>query len=271
MTTTDFREMLRERMERKHAHLCIGLDPKPSDGWDPYEPDFDEMLSWYKRLVDTTAPYAAAYKPNLQYYLRWGSRGIKVLEDLNQWMRQCHGEIPRILDAKWGDIGESNLPDVAFANSLGVKAVTIGNYMGVEAMVPLLGEFCCFVLCKTSNSGSGEFQDLELRSGEKWRTVHLYDTVAKHVEISWNGIGPGAGLVVGATHPVQLAAIDQEVKGLVFLIPGVGKQGGTVREVMRAVRNNTPLINVSSGVTSANDPAEAARMFNKQIEEALSA
>lgn len=266
--TTDFKAMLLERTAQG-KHLCIGLDPKPSDVEKLHKQDPDSIKDWLMDVVDASAPFAAAFKPNLQFYLRWGWRGIKLLEDLNAWMRQCHSQIPRILDAKWGDIGDTNLPDVAFAHSLGVQAVTIGNYMGVEAMTPLLQEFFCFVLCKTSNYGSDEFQDLELHSSEKWRTVRLYDVVAKHIETAWNGIGPGAGLVVGATHPQQLARIDMGVRDMVFLIPGVGKQGGTVSEVMRAVQNNTPLINVSSGITSAEDPAVTAQTFNDQIVEVL--
>ena len=264
--TSQFEEMLTARFAAG-AHLCVGLDPKPSDveGLTP-----TGIKIWLMNIVKATAPYAAAYKPNLQFYLRWGWRGVKILEELNDWMGHNFGEIPRILDAKWGDIGDTNLGSLDFAMSLDVQAVTIHNYMGVEAMDPLLRKFYCFVLCKTSNSGSGEFQDLELRGGENWRTTPLYRAVAKHVETTWNGdIDPGAGLVVGATHPRQLAEIDQAVKGLVFLIPGVGKQGGSVEAAVRAVQQNTALINVSSGITSAPDPAKAAEGFNEQIREAL--
>jgi orotidine 5'-phosphate decarboxylase subfamily 2 len=265
-----FKEMLEARFA-SGAHLCVGLDPKPSDVGKLHKHDPQAIKEWLMDVVDATAPNAATFKPNLQFYLRWGWEGIKLLEELNKWMLSRHKDIPRILDAKWGDIGDTNLGDVAFAQKLGVQAVTIHNYMGVEAMTPLLGEFFCFVLCKTSNPGSGEFQDLplELHSTTASEATHLYGGVARHVKRSWGSYGPGAGLVVGATHPGQLAAIDADVEDLVFLIPGVGKQGGTVQDVMASVHNNTPLINVSSGVTSAEDPAVAAMQYNNQIKEAL--
>ena len=259
----NFKEMLQARKDQG-SHLCVGLDPKPSDIEKLRYRGVQDIKEWLMSVVDATAPFAAAFKPNFQYYLRRGADGIWLLEELNKWMNVHHKDIPRILDAKWGDIGDTNLGSVEFAKSLGVQAVTIHNYMGVEAMTPILKEFFCFVLCKTSNPGSGEFQDLRLYKDE-WR-LH-YDLVAQHVQNGWNGHEPGAGLVVGATYPEQLINVDEDVEKLVFLVPGVGKQGGTVADVMRNVKRNIPLINVSSGITSAPDPAKAAKLYNDEIKE----
>lgn len=266
----DFKEMLLAR-KSEGAHLCVGLDPKPSDVVKLHKQDPQGIKDWLMDVVDATAPEAAAFKPNFQFYVRWGSEGVRLLEGLCKWMKNRHEDIPRILDIKWGDIGDTNLGDVEFAKSLGVQALTIHNYMGVEAMTPLLKEFYCFVLCKTSNEGSGEFQDLLLDNSPNRWCICNYDVVALRVAEAWNGIGPGAGLVVGATHLDPLMEIDDEVEDLVFLIPGVGKQGGTVEDVMENVKRNIPLINVSSGITAAADPAAAAKSFNDQIKEAMGA
>lgn len=270
MAAQRFNEMLEERFA-DGARLCVGLDPKPSDVAKLHKQDPQGIKDWLMNVVDATAPEAAAYKPNLQFYMRWGSDGIRLLEELKKWMSVRYPHVPCILDAKWGDIGDTNLGSAEFARRLGVQAVTISPYLGMEAMRPLLEDFFCFVLCKTSNSGSGELQNLVIDPGYVYDRPPLHMQVARNVQKYWQGIGPGAGLVVGATYPLQLEEIDSDTVGLTFLIPGVGKQGGTVDDVMANMKRNTPLINVSSGVTGAENPAEAARQFNTQIKEALAA
>ncbi|HRF28507.1 MAG TPA: orotidine-5'-phosphate decarboxylase [Candidatus Saccharibacteria bacterium] len=259
---SDFATMLAAR-KAEGAHLCVGLDPSPGD--------FDLMgvkstQRWLESIVVAAAPYAAAWKPNLQFFLGEGSEGILMLEKLTKAVQHLYPTIPIILDAKWGDIGTTNIPDVRFAHRLGVQAVTIHNYMGAEAMRPLLEEFFCFVLCKTSNEGSGEFQDLP--DGSNFLKPH-HQTVAMRVDRAWSSYGPGVGLVTGATHPEELSGIDELVRDRVLLIPGVGAQGADVATVMARVTNNTPLINVSRGISGANNPAEAAAGFNNQIKEAI--
>ena len=238
---------------KQGAHLCVGLDPTPDDG--RYSGD----MEWLENLVDMTSFYAAAYKPNLQFYLHWGSAGIKMLGEIIDYIRKNHPDIPIILDAKWGDIGATNIGSRMLTRRLGVDATTIHNYMGMEAMQPLLDELFCFVLCKTSNPGSNEFQ------GD-------YLNVAFRVNKFWDQPDkPGAGLVVGATYPEQLRLVNDKVDNCLILVPGVGAQGGTIKDVFDNIlgsRVNTALVNVSSGIGKAANPAEAALRFNHQIVEA---
>lgn len=254
-----FQEMLRERFE-KGAHLCVGLDPTKDDT----RTHWWNLSGWLIEIVDATAPYAAAFKPNLQFYLGMGTSGLETLARVIYHVKMHHPTIPIILDAKWGDIGKTNLGCVEFANNLGVHAVTVHNYMGYQAMLPLLEKFFCFVLCRTSNPGADEFQNLTVLDGQG-ESHPLYSYIAQGVANNWKDFGPGVGLVVGATNPVELADIDKAVEGLPFLIPGVGTQGGTVADVMKNVYRNEPLINVSSGVMHANNPDVAAHLFNEQI------
>ncbi len=271
MNSLIFQDMIAARNARG-AHLCVGLDPSPVIVKRLHKQDPQGIRDWLMSVVDMTAPYAASFKPNLQFYLNWGWQGIKILEELNDWMRLYHPDIPRILDAKWGDIGATNLGSLAFAQKLGVQAITVHNYMGMEAMRDLLENLFCFVLCKTSNPGAHEFQDLPLLPLDRLDVLTLSQTVARHVATSWTSVSKnkGCGLVVGATlDPVEIRSIDKTVSGLIFLIPGVGTQGGSVNVALSRVRHNHPLVNVSSAITKAGDPAAVAKDYNDQIQEAL--
>lgn len=173
-----------------------------------------------------------AYKPNLGFYLAHGVAGLDALEATR---RLIPPSIPVILDAKVGDVDSTA---VAYAtgifDTLAFDAVTVNPYLGEDALAPFLSRAGqgVFVLCKTSNPGSGDLQDLEVRSSAG--TQRLYLTVADRVA-AWSTRWPASlGLVVGATFPTELAAIRERCQDLPILLPGVGSQAGDLAASLAA-------------------------------------
>lgn len=232
--------------------LCVGLDSDVSK-----IPSGQTQLSFNRAIVEATKDLIAAYKPNVAFY---EANGLKGLETLKKTIQFILGEAPQtvvILDAKRADIGNTNVGYAKAAfDELKADAITLNPYLGGEALKPFLDyqNKGCFILCRTSNEGGKEFQDLKV-NGEP-----LYLKVAKQVSQHWNK-NKNCGLVVGATFPEELKKIREAVPDLPFLIPGVGAQGGDYKTVLAASGNNG-LINVSRSVIFAsNGPnfAEAAR------------
>lgn len=241
--------------------LCVGLDPDPS----ALPPGFSSDLAGVERfallIVEAAGPYAAAIKPNLAFYESHGSAGMAALERLRA---RIPADIPVVMDAKRGDIGTTAAHHaIALFDRLGADAVTLGPYLGGEAIAPLLAraDRFAYVLCRTSNPGAGELQDLIVQadpgSGVPAEPLHL--RVARRVS-TW-GPGGTVGLVVGATAPAESAAIRVVAPGLAFLVPGIGAQGGEIEPVLREGPATGPpaaagvggglLVNVSRGISSA--------------------
>ena len=223
-------------------------------------------------ILEAASPVAAAVKPNLAFFEAFGSAGLAALERLRA---RIPADIPVVMDAKRGDIGTTAARQaVALFDALGADAVTVSPYLGAEAIAPLLGRLdrFAYVLCRTSNPGAGEVQDLELvpdgDAGARGERVH--ERIARLA----TGWGPGGtvGLVVGATAPEELATIRAIAPGLPFLVPGVGAQGGAIDPVLRhgpaaadpgsAGTGGGLLVNISRGIAEAameagpGDPAE---------------
>ena len=205
-------------------------------------------------VLEAALPYAAAVKPNLAFFEAYGSAGLAALERLRATIPS---DIPVIADAKRGDIGSTAARQaVALFDVLGADAVTVSPYLGEEAIRPLLerDDRFAYVLCRTSNPGAGEVQDLPVGDGER-----LHERIAR-IATGW-GPGGTVGLVVGATAPEELAAIRAIAPGLPFLVPGVGAQGGSIEPVLEhgparaepgaAAFGGGLLVNVSRGIASA--------------------
>jgi orotidine-5'-phosphate decarboxylase len=268
-------ERLDARSRATGTVLCLGLDPDP----DGLPPGFTRSLASLERfaalLLEAAAPHAAAVKPNLAFFEAYGSSGMAALERLRATLPV---DLPVIADAKRGDIGSTAARQaVALFDVLGADAVTVNPYLGAEAIAPLLGraDRFAYLLCRTSNPGAGELQDLEVvadaTSGAPGERLH--ERVARLA----TGWGPGGtvGLVVGATAPAELATIRAIAPGLPFLVPGVGAQGGAIEPVLRhgpatavpgaASAGGGLLVNVSRSIVGAalesgkGDPFERVR------------
>jgi orotidine-5'-phosphate decarboxylase len=265
--TRPYLERLGARTRATGTVLCLGLDPDP----DALPPGFSTGLAGVERfaklLLEAAAPVAAAVKPNLAFFEAFGSAGLAALERLRAAIPT---DVPVIADAKRGDIGSTAARQaVGLFDVLGADAVTVSPYLGSEAIAPLLErtDRFAYVLCRTSNPGAGEVQDLELAAAADVgaRPERLHERIARLA----SGWGPGGtvGLVVGATAPGELATIRAIAPGLPFLVPGVGAQGGAIEPVLRhgpavsapgsAGTGGGLLVNVSRGIASAANESGA--------------
>jgi uridine monophosphate synthetase len=248
----NFFEQLEQRAREIDSLLCVGLDPRATDA----DAARDECL----RLIDATAEFALAFKPNAAFFESFGAEGMAALKEV---IAQVPAGIPVILDAKRGDIADTAeaYAKAAF-DELGAQAITLNPYLGGEALWPFLArsDRGAFVLCKTSNPGADEFQALSVESRS------LYEMVAQHAQ-QWNANG-NVGLVVGATDPQALARVRLAAPDLWFLVPGVGAQGGDLKSALEAGLRPDGLgliINVSRQIAKASDPREEARQMRDDI------
>ena len=248
----NFIQFLEQRVAAINSLLCVGLDPRGESA--------DALYADCVRLIDTTAPYAACYKPNSAFFEVHGAAGIAALRAV---IAHVPAGIPVLLDAKRGDIADTAEAYASAAfDHLGAHALTVNPYLGGEALAPFLArpERGAFVLCKTSNPGADEFQALELAGAT------LYETVARQAQ-SWNRNG-NVALVVGATDPEALARVRAAAPGLWFLVPGVGAQGGDLAAALRAglrADGQGVLISTSRAIARAADPAAAAKQLRDEI------
>ena len=261
------------KIQRKNDSLvCIGLDSDfekiPKHLLSKKEPIFE----FNKRIINATHDLVCAYKANIAFYEAQGEKGLAVLIKTTDYIHKKYSGIPVILDAKRADIGNTNRGYVKAAfNIIGVDAITVHPFLGQEALRPFLDQKDkgIIVLCRTSNPGAGEFQDLVVNHPNLGK-VPLYQVVAYRVAKKWNKNG-NCGLVVGATYPKELAQIRKIAPDLPFLIPGIGKQGGNVEKTVIAGRDREGrgmIINSSRGIIFASggtDFAQAAKNETKKL------
>ncbi len=272
MTTRRYHDLLEARWDHD-CFVCVGLDPD----WSRIPPlvkaraearrdparsaQARATVEFCGSIVEATCDYACAFKPNAAFFEALGIDGHWALGEVIARIHDLAPEVPVIYDAKRGDIGSTNLGYVEDAfDRLGADAITVHPYLGEEALKPFLdrADRGTVVLCRTSNPGGGEFQDLRVDGRP------LYQAVAERVARQWNGRG-NCSLVVGATWPEELAEVRRIAPDMPILIPGIGAQGGDLpRTVMagRDRRGRGMVINASRGIifaSGAEDFAEAAR------------
>lgn len=254
-------ERLDARIRAVGTVLCLGLDPTVEGLPAGFSRDLEGLERFARLVLEEALPYAAAVKPNLAFFEAYGSAGMAALERLRAMIP---ADVPVIADAKRGDIGTTAARQAtALFDVLGADAVTVNPYLGAEAVEPLLErtDRFAYLLCRTSNPGAGEVQDL-LVAGDPARGVpgeRLHERVAR-LAAGW-GPGGTVGLVVGATAPAELAVIRAIAPGLPFLVPGVGAQGGDIEGVLAggpataapgaSVVAGGLLVNVSRGIAAA--------------------
>jgi orotidine-5'-phosphate decarboxylase len=224
-------------------------------------------------IVEATSDLVCAYKPNLAFY---EALGLEGWEGLRRTLASIPPDVPVIADAKRGDIGSTSEGYArAIFDVFGFDAVTLSPYVGLDGLEPFLryDGRGLLILCKTSNPGSGDFQDLAV----DWRgeRLPLYEVVARRV-VEWSGQG-GAdrGLVVGATYPDQLRTIRAVAADLPILIPGIGAQSGSLEEAIRLgtdAHGELAIVNVSRSISyasAATDWQAAARAEALRVVETM--
>lgn len=265
----NFTHSLRAAAERNRSRLCVGLDPQHIPAH--LNGHADPLYQFCIELVEATADLACAFKPNIAFFEARGPAGLATLQRLIAAMPR---DVPVIVDAKRGDIGSTARAYAeAIFEHLGADAVTLNPYLGADALEPFLAyaNKGCFILCKTSNTGSGDLQDLALASGEP-----LYMAVARKAQQEWNH-NANAGLVIGAPYPKVLAQVRAVCPNLPLLVPGVGAQGGDLASAAQAAADSQGggfLINASRSIMYASDGAEfatAARAEALRLRDAINA
>jgi len=272
MAGRNFRQLLEAQWD-KNKFLCVGLDSElekiPASV--RTENAGETILAFNRRIVDATRDIAGSYKLNSAFYEAHGDGRFIALRNTIQYIQKVAPDVPVILDAKRADIGNTNAGYVeSIFGYLNADAVTVHPYMGGESLQPFLdcADKGVFVLCRTSNEGSGEFQDLKIDG------VELYKVVARHVVEQWNANG-NCGLVVGATYPAELKAVREIAPGLPILIPGVGAQNGDLAKSVAAgkdARGRGMIVAVGRAIIFASlggDYAEAARAKALEIDDAI--
>jgi len=265
-----FFSFLEKRVDDCSSLLCVGLDPHVSDLKEPTPASaFDFCLN----LVKQTAPYAAAFKPNAAFFEVFGAEGWTVLkqvvEAIHDESKRLGSKIPVILDAKRGDIASTaEAYAKAVFETVGADCVTLSPYLGKDSIDPFLKypEKGVLLLCKTSNAGSMDLQNLLVMPMGSDMPMPLYIYMAKLAE-QWNE-GNNVGLVVGATHPQIMEMIRAAVPDLWFLSPGVGAQGGDLEIALKSglrADGKGMLIPISRGISRVENPKVAAAEIRDQM------
>lgn len=254
-----FINTLREAQKKNQSLVCVGFDPELSKFPAHLQNHPDALFEFHKAIIDATADLVCCYKPQIAHFAALGAEDS--LQRTIAYIHECHPGIPVILDAKRGDIGSTaERYAIEAFDRYQADAVTLNPYLGRDSIQPFLDrkDKGVILLCRTSNKGAGDFQDL-ISDGKP-----LYQHVARTVAEQWNEHG-NCMLVVGATWPRQLADVRNLVGDMPFLVPGVGAQGGDVEAMVKngkTVNGDGLVISSSRAIlyaSSGEDFAEAAR------------
>ncbi len=252
------------RVDRVDSLLCVGLDSDLLKLPPAYRQRRSPQLEFNRDIIDATAEFAAAFKFNMAFYEVNGAAGWRQLAESVAYLRQHYPDILIISDAKRADIGNTSAAYArAIFDELGFDAVTLNPYLGRDALQPFLdrGDKAAIILCRTSNPGAAEIQDLEPGGRALWAVI------ADKVVHEWNEKG-NCMLVASGTNPAEMADIRLLVGDMTLLVPGIGAQGGDIGTVMRSGQNSAGrglIINSSRGIIFAADPAAAAAALRADI------
>jgi orotidine-5'-phosphate decarboxylase len=266
-----FIQTLNTAWQERNTLLCVGLDPEPARFPAHLGRDPAAIFEFCRAIVDATAPYACAFKPQIAYFA--AHRAEAQLEQLIAHIHAAHPGLPVVLDAKRGDIGSTaeQYAREAFER-YNADAVTVNPYMGFDSIEPYLAHAGrgVIVLCRTSNPGGSDLQFLQTG------TRPLYQVVAQLAAQKWN-VGGELSLVVGATFPNEIAQVREIVGDMPLLIPGVGAQGGDVEATVKAGRTaagSGMMINSSRAIIFAGqgeDYAQVAAQAARQTRDTINA
>lgn len=255
-----FIEKLNTRIKETKSSLCVGLDPRPSSD------SIAEIKNFLLNVIHETAPFACAFKPNIAYFEAMGVDGLKILEDI---LPEIDKTIPVILDAKRGDIGETQKYYAqAYFERMNVDAITLNPFMGYDTLEPFLNYHGkgIYLLAVTSNAGSQDIERQQLHNGRK-----VYHLVGDMVSRAKEENRPAdVGMVIGLTNSDD--SIFNSLPDAPLLLPGLGAQGGDLETLGNTSRNSPSVINVSRGILY-QDPeltfAEKAKNYALKIRQIL--
>ena len=266
-------EALKKQILAKKSFLCVGLDIDLEKVPEHIKTMEDPLYEFSKAIIDSTASYAVAYKPNIAFFETYGPEGMASLKRVMDYLNNKHPEIFTIADAKRGDIGNTATRYAkAYFKTYNFDSITVAPYMGKDSVEPFLSfdEKYAILLALTSNGGSSDFQTQEV-GGQM-----LYEKVIQ-TSIEWEG-SERLMYVVGATKANALRKIRELIPNSFLLIPGVGAQGGSLTEVAEnglssdvgiLVNSSRGIIYASTDENFAREAKKAARELQSQMESIL--
>lgn len=254
-----FQDKLEKTIIKNNSLLCVGLDPdieKFKQG--------ETLPQFNKWIVDQTADLVCAYKPNIAFYAAAGIYGLEDLKRTVDYIHKNYPHIPVIFDAKRGDVGPtSEMYAKEIFDFFDADAVTVNPYLGEDSLEPFFKrkDKGIFILCKTSNPSSSDFQN------QKVGQIALYQVVAIKI-VAWNKKYGNLGPVIGATSPAEIKLVRQIAPDLTFLIPGIGAQKGNLRNVLKGgLRKDRQglILSASRSIIYDQDPRFAAQKLRDEI------
>ena len=257
---------LKAEILKKKSFLCVGLDIDLEKVPAQFQNSPTALVDFSKAIIDATAPYAVAYKPNIAFFETYGVEGMAALKEVIDYLNQNHPEVFTIADAKRGDIGNTSTRYAkAYFETLGFDSITVAPYMGKDSVEPFLAfkDKHTILLALTSNPGSADFQRISSDG------TALFEKVLATSK-TWEG-SEQLMYVVGATQADALQKIRGIIPDAFLLVPGVGAQGGSLEEVASYGLNDNVglLVNSSRGIIYASqgdDFAEAAATAAKNLQ-----
>ncbi len=270
------RKQLTEQIFKKQSLLCIGLDTDPEKMPHSLKAQDDPVFAFNKIIIDTTHPFAVAYKANLAFYEAEGLKGWQSLEKTINYLNQHYPDIFTIADAKRGDIGNTSAQYAkAFLKTLSFDSITIVPYMGTDSVKPFLDNSnnkWIILLVLTSNSGASDFQTTLLAHPVDQEPIMLYQKVL-YISQSW-GTPENMMYVVGATKAKHIKQIREMVPNHFLLVPGIGTQGGNLKSIIGngKTQDGGLLINASRSIiyaSRARDFAEVAAKEAKRLQKQM--
>jgi orotidine-5'-phosphate decarboxylase len=269
MSTGNFVAQLKAAWSRNDTLVCVGLDPELEKFPAQLANQASPIFQFNRAIIDATADLVCAYKPQFAHYAAYEAED--QLERTIEYIHQHHPGIPVILDAKRGDVGNTAQRYAIEAfERYGADAVTVNPYLGTDSLEPFLSyaDRGVIVLCRTSNPGAQDLQDLE-SGGRK-----LYEVIAELAATRWNSRG-NCALVVGATYPRELAQVRTLAGDMPFLVPGVGAQGADVQAVVtngQTLNGDGLMVSSSRAILyAASDETwvEAARTATRKLRDQI--
>lgn len=260
------RKELFEQIKKKQSFLCVGLDVDLKKVPEHLLKEEDPIFAFNKAIIDATAPYCVAYKPNLAFYEAFGVKGLMAFEKTVKYLKENYPEQFIIADAKRGDIGNtSKMYARTFFGEYDVDALTVAPYMGEDSVTPFLDGYdnkWVILLALTSNKGSFDFQLTEDKEGE-----HLFEKVIRKSQ-EW-GNDENIMYVVGATRGEMFTDIRKAAPNAFLLVPGVGAQGGSLQDVCKygIIKDCGLLVNSSRGIIYADNTENFAKVAGQKAKE----
>jgi orotidine-5'-phosphate decarboxylase len=270
----NFQQKLDAIIKKNNSLVCVGLDSDFDKLPEPFKKRANPQFEFNKAIIDATHDLVCCYKPNNAFYEALGDTGIKELKQTCEYINETCPEIPVIIDAKRGDIGNTNEGYAKYVfDYLGADAITVMPYMGLESLSSFFNrdDKGVIVGCHSSNPGAAEFQEKPLipdPAGKPNIQKPLYIVVAREVRRRY-GSNPNIMIFMGATYPEQLIAARETVDDMTILVPGIGTQGGDIGSFIKAGLNSQNaglIINASRSIIFASTDDDFATRAREETE-----